>query len=386
MARLYQTGAELNTLTAGIEITSLANSPTVVSTIVHSGAYSFRANPTAGIQSIVYQIASDATSGTYLIRAYLRIVSLPSSGSTAIIRVLSAAAGLSGDIRLTSAGVLQLFQRGNTQVGSNSSALSVGINYLIELKIAATNASTGELRGSINSVEFAGSASASTDRVDTVRWGCASSTTADLYFDTIAINESSGSFQTSYPGQGKIVHLRPNAAGDNTAWTGAYTDVDEVTPDDATTLLSSNTLDQIEDMNIDSPAMMGDRDTINVVAVGVRYNGAGASANASFVLRIKASASGTVEESSAITPSNTTWVTNANSSPRNYPLVLYDLPGASTTAWTKNDLEQAQIGVRLSATSTNAAQVSTLWASVDYVPVFGPMNPKPRNPKINWRI
>lgn len=381
MARLWQSGFELNSTTASVELTSVTG--TIVSSIIRSGSYSGRRN----VQRLNYDYASSALQDGFFIRSYIFIETLPSSDQHLIRMLGPGLSGIKVDIRINSSGALELWNNEDSvQVGSDSSALSTRVWYLIELKVDTTTLASTTIDARINGSSFASGTINLTAGIGAINLVGQNASGEVIYHDDVAINDDSGSFQNSWPGQGKIIHLRPNAAGDNTAWTGAYTDVDEVTPDDTTTKLSSNTLDQIEDMNIDSPTMMGDQDTVNVVAVGVRFNGVGASANASFVLRIKASASGTVEESSAITPSNTTYVTNAAAAPRNYSLVLYDLPGASTTAWTKNDLEQAQIGVRLSATSTNAAQVSTIWASVDYTPVFGPMKQKPRNPKINWRI
>ena len=346
--------------------------PAVVTDIVRSGTYAVRHSGTGATdRGLAYTFKSANSNGPFFVRTYFRAAQFQNSP---IMVLADDPTSISTDrrawIALTSSGTLTLNDE-DGQIGAASVVIAINTLYLIEIEFDTTGAAGSHVvKAKLNGVEFASATNRSISTgVDNLLLQSSSGATLTINFDDLAINDSSGSFQNSYPGQGKIIHLRPNAAGDNTAWTGAYTDVDEVTPDDTTTKLSSNTLDQIEDMNIDSPTMMGDQDTVNVVAVGVRFNGVGASANASFVLRIKASASGTVEESSAITPSNTTYVTNAAAAPRNYSLVLYDLPGASTTAWTKNDLEQAQIGVRLSATSTNAAQVSTIWASVDYTPV-----------------
>lgn len=377
MARLWSSGFELNSTTANVEFTGITNTPTIQTTTVRSGTYAGRCNPTAAIQAFFYQVANDATTGTYFARVYIRAASFPSSGSTAVLRALSAAAGLSGDIRLTSGGVLQLFQRGNTQVGSDSSAISLNTWYRIELKIAATDASTGELRGLIDGVEFAGSASAATDRVNTVRFGCVSSTTADIYLDDIAINDATGSFQNTYPGAGEIIHLRPNASGDVTDWslsTGTDHDalVSEVTPDDVTTYVFTTTTNQIEEFNLDdTPAPLASDDTINCVQVGFRGRRS-ATETDNVVLRIKASASGTTEESANFSwPNSTTWLTNASAAPRNYQLTLYDLPGASTTAWTKADLDTAQIGAKPTGTLTAEVQMTSIWLLVDHKPAAG---------------
>src|SRR3990172_11867291 len=119
-----------------------------------------------------------------------------------------------------------------------------------------------------------------------------------------------------------------------------------------------------------SPA---DVDTINVVGVGVRHPlSSAADADPRFVTRIKASAGGTVEESAGYILNSTAWFSNADGTlPSNLKLILYDLPGASTTAWTKADLDAMQIGVRVNVDDTDQVWVSTLWALVDYIPTSG---------------
>lgn len=51
---------------------------------------------------------------------------------------------------------------------------------------------------------------------------------ATVYYDDIAINNVSGSFQNSWPGDGGVVALTPNAAGDSNCTTGNYTMVGEI--------------------------------------------------------------------------------------------------------------------------------------------------------------
>ena len=76
---------------------------------------------------------------------------------------------------------------------------------------------------------------------------------AELYFDDLAINTNSGAYQNSWPGDGKIVHIRPNEAGDNAQWNRGGTDsganwsqVSEVTPDDINSFVTSNSSNQID--------------------------------------------------------------------------------------------------------------------------------------------
>lgn len=380
MARLVQSGFELNSLSDRVEVGIGTGSPSISSTIFRSGAYSLRCNNSSSQIRIGIAISTSNSQGPFYARVYVYIASLPSSDSI-ILSFRDSANTDQASIRLTTTGTLQVWNEEDVaQIGSDSSALSTGQWYRIELGVDATTLASTVLTGRVGGVEFATGSANFANGVDRINFGVfRASVNADVYFDDFAVNDATGSNQNSWPGSGKIVHIVPNATGDNSSWSrggsdsGAnYGQVDDGTPNDSTDYISSNTLDQIDDYNLaSSPGEIGSGDTINVVAVGVRHSGAGASANATFVPRIKASASGTVEEGTTIAPASTTWASNVVSTyptVGQLPLVTYDLPGASSAPWTKSDLDAAQIGARISAISTNAARISTMWMSVDYTP------------------
>lgn len=214
-------------------------------------------------------------------------------------------------------------------------------------------------------------------------------TTGEIYLDDVAWNDETGSFQNDYPGDGKIIYMRPNAAGDNTDWTPSagsnYQNVDEATPNDATDYNSSTTLNQIDDFELEAaPSEIGSSDTINAIGVGVRFAATASSSNPSFVVRIKSTSGGTVEESAAITPASTSYQTNAFATNAMYhPLVIYDLPGASTTAWTKADLDTTQIGYRISVDNTNTVRISAIWLVVDFTTVIETLTVDKWHPPVN---
>lgn len=372
MARLWSSGFELNSVTNLIEITGSNTSGggaiAISTTTVRSGRYSFRASNTgaSGLARAHHIFTASADDGPYYARAYVNIADLP--GSLGPILAIWDGATLKASIRLATDGTLELHDSVG-KIGSSSSALSLNTWYRIELKYYHTGVNS-ELDGKLDGTSFASTTSApSGGTVDRVAWGMASNNTSfDIYFDDIALNDSTGSFQNSFPGAGQIVHLRPNAAGDNSDWSNTYANVDEVTPDDATTIVASNTSGQIDDHNIDEPIMISSDATISLVQIGVRFRiDVQTGADPTFVLRVKASASGTVEESSTISPTLNSWQTNTVANPRNYPFTLYDLPGASTTAWTQADLKTAQIGYKETTTDTHNVNISTLWMLVEYV-------------------
>lgn len=387
MAALWRGGAELQSTAATVEFSSIVtNAPAIETTTKRSGAASWRISNTVGVEG--WRQGHASTQGQFFFQFYLYIVAMTAStrhiagARTTGTRLIS--------IRLTSAGLLQLYNaEDSAQVGSDSSALSTGTWYRIALMYDSTtlNATSIEARAY---TDVAGAAafwnpSGTIDlAANPTNFGCYTDfqdTTLDYLTDDCAINDTSGSFQTSWPGEMKYIVLRPNAAGDNNAWgrggvdSGAnWSQASEIPPDGGTSYVESNTSGQIDDYNLDAtPGEMGASDTINAVLVGVQAAVSDATgADPDIVLRIKASASGTVEESASLDVNSLTYHGPAPLPANdNYQLVLYDLPGASTTAWTKSDLDQAQAGVREAVTDTHFARVAALWVGVDFTPVTG---------------
>lgn len=381
MARLWSSGAELNSVTAGVEITSVLGSPEVVTTAPRSGAYHYRIN--SGVnESVQYQFASSDQTAPYYTRFYFRIAAA-STGTVDIVTAINSGSQIKAGIRLTSSNILQLWNReDSSQIGSDSAALSTGVWYRVELLVDPTTISATAVEGKIDGTTFASGTADINSGILAFRYGIQTNgdATADLYYDDIAINDSSGSVQNSWPGEGEIIHLRPNGNGDNSDFVGSDADstdnyllVNEVTPDDATTYVQApNGATGTDDYNIDAtPAALASDDTINCVQVGWRAREGPSSSGGSVTYVLRITHSGTTEEGSGVAWASTTWMTNHNAQPRNYNLTLYDLPGASTTAWTKSDLDAAQIGIRATNVTTNEPEVTAVWLLVDHKPTAG---------------
>lgn len=369
MARLTSVGFELNSNTSGIEINNNASLTGISTTHVRSGIYSGESSPSGEAHRLRHLFVSPNTSGSFFHRIYLKVVSNPDD-TEYIIRISTTAGVALVGIKMTTGGVLQLFNHeDDSQIGADSPALNDNVWYRIELAVDTTTLSSTSVEAKIDGVSFAsGTANLASGQAMLVCGNDQTNSTHSIFFEDLASNDDSGSFQNSWPGEGSIVHLKPNATGDNSDWTGDNTDIDEVTPDDATTVIESTTLNHIEDVNLEAtPASILSTDIINCVQVGVRYRADGA-AEPSFVLRIKSNTGGTVEESGNITTTNTTWHTNSNVNPRNYQLTLYNLPGSTNDKWTKALLDTAQIGARISVDQINNIEISTMWLLVDYAP------------------
>lgn len=371
MARRATLGFELGSATAGVELTAVQNIAMSLAAAL-SGAFGADINLSTQQGFNTYQFNSGDTQGDHRASADVVFSSFPAA--TRDIFGFQSTTGLKMVIRLTSAGRLQLYNvEDSAQIGSDSAILSTGVKYRIELRQDTTTLASTVADARIDGVSFASGTVNLAAGARDIFFGCNGGTaTFRAFWDNIRVNDGTGSFQNSWPGAGEVVHLNVNADGDNSAFSSSsggadYTNVDETPPNDATDYVQSTAADT-EDFNIDDPIWLASDATVNVVHVGGRFRvSSNTGTQPIIVWRVKASSGGTVEESGNITLTTTAWNTHTTATPKNPTLVLYDLPGASTTAWTRADLKTAQVGVRNTNDPTNFTQVSKMWLSVDYV-------------------
>jgi hypothetical protein len=386
MTRLYTAGAELQSVTAKVEFTAvITNAPAVETTIKRSGNAAWRIHNTSAIEG--FRIAPTATAAPSFFRFYLYIVALPTA--TAVIGGARITGASKASIRLTTSGALQLWNtEDNSQVGSDSSALSTATWYRIELStdpttLSATAVEARAYADTPGATAFWNPSGTMDLAASPTAYGCYTTggdATLDYIVDDLAINDSAGADENTWCGEGEVIVLRPNGNGDNSQWTGSdgnstdnYLLVNE-TPPDTSSYVQSNTSGQIDDYELEAtPAAMASNDIINVVHVGVYAAVDDAtSADPNIVLRIKASSGGTVEESATLDCNSITFNAPAPLPANdNYHLTLYDLPGGSTTPWTKADLDTAQVGIREDVSDTNFARVAAIWVMVDHKPASG---------------
>lgn len=380
--RLWSSGAELNSATANVEINSITGTgSTIVTSPVRSGtyAYDFTKGGSAAATFTEKIIRSGVDASDTCIRAYVHVTTSVST-LIPIMRILDAAGNVKTSIRMNTDNTLELWDDVTpAQVGSDSSALSATTWYRIELCSTYT---LGTTTAYIDNTSFAtGTVSAITTNGQ-LRFGMVTSATGSLQFDDLAINSSDGSSQTGLPGAGSIVHLRPNAVGDNAMGSRGGSDsgtawgqLSEVTPDDATAYYILEDADDIVDVNITATSGIIDSPTsITLVQVGIREAAASAAANG-WNLRIESQASGTVVNGTTTTHDDTTYKTNGDALPRNYTLTSYVDPQAGG-AWTTSLLDSTQIGVKCTDAAPDC-RISTLWALVEFVPGSPTPTPTP---------
>ena len=386
-ARLWSSGCELQgdvggTPTDNLEFdlaTGGASTASISTSIKRSGLSSCQATGGGtGFVEYRHEFITPAA-GPYFVRFYLYISSAPSSDLT--IATYINAGDARSELVLTSSRTLKLIDADDTtSIATYATPLSTGTWYRIEYQY--DNAIDGHEVRIDGSTVMGPIVCTSCANAGEVWFGAdnwQTPATGTVYFDDIAVNDSSGGAQNSWPGVGSIVHMQPNASGDNSGCTaGDWSSIDEITPDDASTLctLTTDGGGNIVDTNVESYSAAGiDRyDTISLVQVGVR-DAAASAASEGWQLRIKSASSGSVSSGTATTHDDTTYTTNGDLGvqPNNYTLTSYTDP-TTAVAWTPtgtNSLENMQIGM-ISTDGNPDINLSALWALVEYVDVYPP--------------
>jgi hypothetical protein len=228
-------------------------------------------------------------------------------------------------------------------VATSSRSLVDDTWYLLEFYFKLDDAA-GAMQSKINGVadiEYAGDTKPTTDAVfDTVRFKTQYNT-AYQYFDDIAINDTNGSVDNSWCGDGYVVALKPNAIGDVTGLTNSagttdanYTFVDDIPSDGDTTYVYSSTTDLYDLYNLTATSLPA-----NTVVTRVWGEARGKDPDA-----------GNVAIVMQAYPTTDLWESTADSLTTAYAQVLgdyYTQNPATTDTWASTDLDNLQIGVKI---------------------------------------
>lgn len=371
--RVFSSGFELNSGSTTKEWDSTAGTVSIDSTTKRSGTYALRASSLASgtEESVTYAFASANKLGPYYLRTYLYLSTLPSADNR-IIELQDASSTAREYIVLTSSGTLKLYDE-DGQVGSASGALSTGQWYRIEMKFDSSGLGANDsMEARIDGTNFTSAsnrdvANGVTKLILGGNLNSEAQTQGDWYFDDVAVNYGMGSTQNDYPGAGNIVHLRPSGNGAYTAWAGDYLSINEISPDDLTSI-STSTIHARESATYEDssvPGIPSDAD-VKLVSVGVRTQLSAANTSA-FTVTMIDTTGGQQLESRNIVTTNTTWFTNYPSTPRTYPLTAYTRPMMGLP-WTAAALDSLEIGVRETSDSNATIRIATMWALVEYSP------------------
>jgi len=388
-ARVYSAGLETNNggvqgfFGGGTSGAAIATSP------VHGGTYAYKVL-LAG--SAIYSLGIFAGPSAGISPAYVRVYVYFVTFPTAANRFLATRnyqAGNNGWFTIDDTGTIRTYDEDSIYGGTTQ--ISTGQWYRLEFSRdvgAAEGGGDDTLTARINGVEFSAASNRTTTRLAHLQIGgnigspSEAHSTGEWYFDDIAVNDSTGSYQNSWPGEGKLVIIRPTASvtyeWDTQNWvagtTNNYTKVNEVTPDGQTGWVVSGNdagdVDDVERYTMGNPGIAADA-TINHVAVHTQlfnYNG---TADATTACRVRMiGALGTVLESANIVrnsanPAPLNAVTNFTTTPMTSLLQPYpnDPDG---NPWTTARLDGMDLGLRLTVNNVYGCAVSALFAQIDY--------------------
>lgn len=226
VARLWTSGGEWSTGLAIDQVAedldpNLGAAPNASTTFVRSGSRSFNPQGT-GYSAHPF---TGALGTTYYIRGYFLTNGSGLQYNTVLFKSSTI---LLGTIRLETNNTLSLVfgnsvatPSGGTVVGTYGTALSLNTWYRLELAISIGTGSIDYLEGKIDGVTFASGTNLAISDTVPNGGGFQGDTFADsAWFDDVAINDSTGTSQNTWPGDGKVVLLLPisdNAKG--TGWT-----------------------------------------------------------------------------------------------------------------------------------------------------------------------
>lgn len=188
-----------------------------------------------------------------------------------------------------------------------------------------------------------------------------------LWYDDVVVNNTAGTRNNTWPGDSHIVRMIPEAAGDSTqlAPTGAAANwdaVNDVTPDDDTTYVSSATSGEKDLYNL-SPPPVGQ----SYVALRM-WNRAREASTSTRQFRRVVKVAGTEYAGTDQDLTNTYAYYGAD--------ILQTSP-ATGASWTEAELQALQGGVEIRGSGAVAARISQVFYELDYVPLEDPGDPDP---------
>lgn len=239
MARLKTCGAEIEVTSVPAsggspEVQSVSGTVTRDTAVKRTGAASFKCDSAAGNVAAYAQVFATGVIGvastSYWVRGCYCFSALPTAANH-ILQIGDVNGGTGYFAKITAAGKIQLFF-GGILIGSDSAATISADSttwYRIELQVdydASSQPTAAQLRlDGVTVATDSGRAGSATTQSIRLGWSVSAGAAGpgaskSVWVDDIAVNDSTGAAQTSWPGDGKVVLLAPisdSAVG--TGWT-----------------------------------------------------------------------------------------------------------------------------------------------------------------------
>lgn len=228
MARLRTIGWEIGLGSITLEGETVgAGTATIDTGTKRSGAKSLKVDSGAGNNAIYVQNTLTGVTGTtYYLRVYINQPTAFLSDVHIIRWVNAAGTAVLGFVLLDEFGTLALFDGLGNYISPQFDTVATNQWYCVELAVkinTGTNDDYLEMRVDGVSIASTTTANVGTSPPGYTHLGfpdVGPGANRSLFFDDLAINDSTGSNQTSWPGSGKVVLCKPISDNQRGSWTG----------------------------------------------------------------------------------------------------------------------------------------------------------------------
>lgn len=392
--RLYTTGFEWQNAADGVEFVDGYNSPSISTSIKNGGNASLRFNGSTIDGDGIAMGQTFTAFGTYYYRfdMYIDALTVNTGFYASMHNIgLDQAIGIFGVENLGSG--LDVVVQDDYSGGTVSDTGSVSYDTWHRVEVYATSANgagadvlTIKIDGVtvVNATNLDFITNADQLIFQTYNFSGATDSVTDVYIDNVALNDTTGSYQNSWPGAGKVVAAVPNAAGLSACTAGTFSSVNEIPQSDSSTgssdrcELDNNPTTGLFNVTDSSTLGIDSYDTINVVHVMARVREETSGATNWFP-RLNSNGSGATS-GSTVDSGDTTPRTNPNStSAFGNNLISYVDP-VTGVAWTPtgtNSIDSLQIGAGTTDNNLDT-HILSLAAMIEYVdgaapPPTGPL-------------
>jgi hypothetical protein len=353
-----------------LEVRSLNGTGSIQTSIVRTGTYAGRTNPTTtatgnfrigqtGLSTGDGRTINELGGSNEYIRVYGYIATAPGSGDEEFFTLWdnAATAAMKIAVRLNSSRQLVIYDSANALQATGATALSLTTWYRFELRASTGAGSTAYELKIDGNVELSGSCAQLTTAPGSVRLGKntdRSGQSVDYYWDDFIVDD------TAYPGAGQIKVLLPTANGVTAQWTSGtgasdYTQVNVIPDNTGTYLQKSAAASQTHYCTMATCASASISGTINAVRIYTTQMESG-----SVTSSLRAICRGSTGSTVLTTGFNgSTTITGIN--------LLRNVEPGTSAALTTSVVDGMQYGVNDSGTAT-AVRATAIYLMVDYTP------------------
>jgi hypothetical protein len=241
-------------------------------------------------------------------------------------------------ISLNAASRLEISRGDGTAVlGTGATILATNTWYYIEVYLLISD-TVGKAQVKLNGVDEIALLTGQDTRADAGAGGdtidriCVIPDNVNVYVDDMYVNDTTGSYNTGFAGDTRIVAYIPNASGDVTGLTPTsgsnYTNVDERPPNDATDIVSATGTTLYDLYNIPNTSGVA---SVQAVTLWLRAQKSDAGAkNVAHIIK-----SGSTESSGSDIALSTSWA---------YYGKHYSIDPTDSAQWTASKVDSLQIG------------------------------------------